>query len=144
MKRIVNISLFILFLLMSLFNYNCQNSGHGDLIKRTMGDLKAIGNAIESFMTDQYHAPEGDLIIEIQSKLEPYHIKKLPLKDAWGNYFLYQNGTGSDKDLYSVASAGSDGKFNGFNQKGFYYASPDDGNDIVYSNGNFIYGPKMK
>jgi len=117
---------------------------HGDFIKWTMGDLKSIGSAVECYMTDNYRAPVGRSIHEIRSKLEPFYIKKLPLKDAWGNDFYYHHGTGKNQDIYFIASYGSDGKFNGFNQKGIYYASPNDGRDIIFSNGYFPYAPKMR
>lgn len=113
--------------------------------KATMGDLKSIGIAIESYMTDNYEAPTGNTIIDIQPKLVPFYIKMLPLKDAWGNDFLYKHGTGKNKDIYFIASPGKDGIFNGWDQTGFYtISSPNDyNNDIIYSNGVFVYGPEI-
>ena len=114
--------------------------------KATMGDMLTIGNAIESYMTDNYKAPEGGSLAEIQSQLEPFYIKTLPLKDAWGNDFQYAHGTGAKKDMYTIGSGGKDGVFNGWEQNGFYLVLEvnDFNNDIIFANGVFTYGPKVK
>lgn len=114
--------------------------------KATMGDMKTIGNAIESYITDYYSAPEGNSLAEIKDKLEPFYIKTLPLKDGWGNDFLYKHGTGEQKDTYSIASPGKDGVFNGWEQTGFYIVTTIEefGNDFIFTNGNFTYSPKVK
>ena len=114
--------------------------------KATMGDMKSIGNAIESYIADAGQAPEGNFLVEIKDKLEPFYIKKLPLKDAWGNDFLYMHGTDDDKDNYAIASPARDGVFNGWKQAGSYVVTTTTGfdRDIVYSNGAFIYGPRTR
>jgi hypothetical protein len=114
--------------------------------KATMGDMKTIGTAIESYITDTYHAPEGNSLAEIKDKLEPFYIKKLPLKDGWGNDFLYKHGTGDQKDTYAVASPGKDGVFNGWEQTGYYIVTTmaGFGNDVIFANGMFTYSPKVR
>jgi general secretion pathway protein G len=114
--------------------------------KATMGDMKTVGMAIESYMTDHYQAPPGKTLTEIKSKLEPFYIKRLPLKDGWGNDFHYYHGTGDKKDEYGIGSGGKDGVFNGWNQTGVYIVTEIKlfGNDIIFSNGTFTYGPKVK
>jgi hypothetical protein len=114
--------------------------------KATMGDMKAISIAIESYLTDNYYAPKGESLAEIKPLLEPFHIKNLPMKDAWGNDFIYKHGTGKDADVYFIASPGKDGIFNGWEQTGVYVVSTqaEFGNDIILSNGNFVYAPKVK
>lgn len=114
--------------------------------KATMGDMKTIAMAIESYITDHYEAPPGESLAEIRTKLEPFYIRTLPLKDAWGNDFHYFHGTGDKKDDYAVGSGGKDGVFNGRQQAGFYIVTSINGfnNDIILSNGAFTYGPKVK
>jgi type II secretory pathway pseudopilin PulG len=114
--------------------------------KATMGDMKTIGTAIESYITDTYEAPPGNSLEEIKAKLEPFYIQKLPLKDAWGNDFHYKHGTGNKKDEYFIGSGGKDGVFDGWDQTGFYIVATMNGfnNDFIYANGQFVFGPKVK
>jgi len=114
--------------------------------KTTMGDMKAIGVAIESYMTDYYYAPVAATINDLKPMLEPFYIKVLPLKDAWGNDFLYIHGEGDTKDIYSIASPGKDGVFNGWEQRGYYDTTDTTtfSDDIIFSNGTFVFGPRVK
>ena len=114
--------------------------------KATMGDMKSIGIAIESYITDNYFAPEGNSLAEIKDKLEPFYINTLPLKDGWGNDFLYKHGTGDQKDTYAVASPGKDGVFNGWEQTGYYIVTTIEGfgNDFIFADGMFTYSPKVR
>ena len=114
--------------------------------KATMGDMKTIGIAIESYITDNYKAPEAKTLAELNPILSPFYIKVLPLKDAWGNDFHYYHGTGDKKDEYAIGSGGKDGVFNGWEQTGFYLVTTVKGfdNDIIFTNGQFVYGPKVK
>jgi hypothetical protein len=114
--------------------------------KATMGDMKSISAAIDSYITDKGEAPPGATMSELQAKLQPFYIKTLPLKDAWGNDFLYRHGTGDKKTEYAVGSGGKDGVFNGWEQKGVYKVTAIDhfGNDIIIADGKFTYGPEIK
>lgn len=114
--------------------------------KATMGDLKSISTAIEAYIIDHEQAPEGKTLAKIRDKLQPFYIRVLPLKDAWGNDFLYTHGTGDKKDEYAVASHGKDGVFNGWEQTGSYIVTQMEqfGYDIIISNGIFTYGPRIK
>ncbi len=111
-------------------------------LKATMGDMKSIGTCIESYITDNYLAPQVENLEQLKDHVVPFHIKVLPLKDAWGNNFFYKRGdVGTDKqDYYWIGSGGSDGKFDGFDQSGNYDYSK--GKDIIFHNGTFTYGPK--
>jgi hypothetical protein len=114
--------------------------------KATMGDMKSIAMAIESYITDNYEAPPGNSLAELQSKLQPFYIKVLPIKDAWGNDYHYKHGTGDQKDAYFIGSGGRDGVFNGWDQTGSYIVTQMNhfDNDIIFANGQFVYGPKVK
>jgi len=76
-----------------------------------------------------------------------YLLKKLLLKDAWGNDFYFK----SDENNWWIGSAGSDGLFEGFDQEGDYKHLDEDGNDIssgkdiIFSGkGGFVYGPGIE
>ena len=114
--------------------------------KATMGDLKSILLAIESYIIDMGYAPRGKTLTDIKSVLEPFYIKVLPIKDAWGNDFFYKHGIGNQKDVYFVGSGGRDGVFDGFEQKGSYLVTrmEDFNKDIIISNGTFVFHPKVR
>jgi hypothetical protein len=109
-------------------------------IKTTMGDMKNVGSAIESYMVDNYFAPQVSTFAELKDLLVPFHIMILPMTDAWGNEFHYKaDELGPNQDNYFIGSGGSDGKFEGFDQAGTY--SDSNGKDIIFSNGTFVYFP---
>lgn len=114
--------------------------------KATMGHMKSAAIAIESYITDHNKAPEATSFAELNSILSPFYIKVLPLKDAWGNDFHYYHGTGDKKNEYAIGSGGKDGVFNGWDQSGSYIVTTVHGfdNDIIFANGQFVYGPKVK
>lgn len=102
-----------------------------------MKDLRSIGTAIESYITDEYATPKANSIEELGKILSPFHIRKMPVIDPWGNKYLYKK---VGKDEYFIASAGSDGIFEGFDQKGKYINT--EGKDIIFSNGTYVYCPR--
>jgi type II secretory pathway pseudopilin PulG len=114
--------------------------------KATMGDMKSAAMAIESYIVDNYKAPEAKTFAELNPILSPFYIKVLPLKDAWGNDFHYYHGAGDKQDEYAIGSGGKDGVFNCWDQAGFYLVTTVRGfdNDIIFANGQFVYGPKVK
>lgn len=114
--------------------------------KASMGDIKTIGLAVEMYIADNGKAPEGKTLLEIKDKLEPFYIKTLPLKDGWGNDFHYRHGTGDKQKEYAVAAGGKDGMFDGWEQSGVYIITTMDGfgKDIIFADGKFTYGPKVK
>jgi prepilin-type N-terminal cleavage/methylation domain-containing protein len=119
--------------------------------KATMGDMRSIGAAIESYMTDMYMAPGGGGVTFVNGLypyLVPLHAKTLPGKDGWGDDFLYESGApGPKQDIYSIRSYGKGNVGDAVNiaNNGYMVNTMTDfENDIVYSNGNFTYGPKVK
>lgn len=109
--------------------------------KTTMGDMRTLAMALESYVADNNQLPPGNTLADMKAKLEPFYIKSVPLKDAWGNDFLYKTG----KDLqYCLASAGSDGVFAGWEQQGLYpvASKADFAQDIILCNATFSFGPK--
>lgn len=112
--------------------------------KATIHDMKSIMMALEDNIADMDDIPPGETLSEMQEKLSPFYIKKLPLKDAWGFDFHFKRG--AKKGAYFIGSGGKDGVFNGWNQTGYYIIKTMKGfdNDIILTNGNFVYGPKVK
>ncbi|MCG2659185.1 MAG: type II secretion system protein GspG [Kiritimatiellae bacterium] len=115
-----------------------------------MGDLKTIGSAIESYVTDWSFAPQLATFVTVAAGaawFEPFYIKIVPKKDGWGNTFMYVFQTGGDQ--YSVSSGGR-----GIQATELTVPTPDklydctalsDFNlDICYSNGLFTCGPVVK
>ena len=113
-------------ILVLLFAF-CQ-SGQ-EKVKVTMTDMKSVGGAIEAYLTDEYKAPEAASIDDMAKSMIPFYAKELPTTDAWGNKFHYKHGTGDAQEKYWIASSGPDGKFENFQKTG---------DDIVYSEGNFL------
>jgi hypothetical protein len=113
--------------------------------------MKSIGTAIESYMTDMYMAPGAGgvaTVAGLNTYLVPFHTKVLPGKDAWGGDFQYQSGAvGPNQDVYSLQSYGrgsAPGNIVIANNNYIVNTMADFENDIVFSNGNFTYGPKVK
>ncbi len=114
--------------------------------KATMGDLKMISVAVAMYIEDKGYAPKVKTMAELKTALEPFYIKKLPMKDAWGHDLLYIQGIAGKADAYCIASSGRDGVFAGFEQAGFYPVTAMDhfNQDIILCSGVFTYGPKVK
>ncbi len=121
--------------------------------KGTMDEMKAVGTAIESYMTDWYIAPGSSGALDtIAQFLEPFHIKRLPRVDKWGGPYQYTKGTGNDADLYTIQSYGKDRSDTGpdgqCNATNFFYDPPtsiaDFNKDIFYSNGSFTCAPRVQ
>jgi type II secretion system protein G len=120
--------------------------------KATMGDMKSVGNAVESYITDWSFAPQfqaaGVSVLAV-AWFQPFYIKIVPQQDAWGTEFRYNvNGIvpAADSDVYQVMSYGRD--------KGLAPVPPqllydvtnisDFNYDLVFENGFFIQGPRVK
>ena len=119
--------------------------------KATMGDMKSVGNAIESYITDWSFAPQGaagDITSIDEEWFRPFYIKILPSKDGWGTIFQYQRGavTENDQDLYSIQSYGRNKIDTAIPNPPLYNVTSlsDFNYDIYYSNGQFTVGPAVK
>jgi len=115
--------------------------------KATMGDMRSVGVAIESYITDWSQAPNVAAFADLQAAwFIPFYIKIIPINDGWGGPFEYLNA--DNTDLYSIASAGRNG-----NGAAFVAPNPaiydvtslgDFNNDICFSDGQFTCGPRVK
>ena len=119
--------------------------------KATMGDMKTIGGSVDAYITDWSWAPRGvgaDVTGMNQPWFRPFYIKTFPTQDGWGGVFLWANVDGTD--TYSIMSNGKDaagGGPAGAPAYGIMYDVTqlrDFGNDIVFSDGAFTFGPRVK
>ena len=112
--------------------------------KATMGDMKSIATAVESYMTDNYIAP-GDIS---DANITVFYMKKIPIADGWGNTWNYTRSAAYPFDEYSIGSGGRDGNFLDFSQTQTqpYIVNSLSGfdNDIIFSNGTYTYAPRVK
>ena len=107
--------------------------------KTTMKHLLSVDLAVEDYLTDMAVSPKVSGYAELKPLLEPFYIKSLPLKDAWGNDFFYKK---VGEDSFLIASPGKDGVFKGWDQRGAYPAEQYD-QDIIIGEGRFLFGPKI-
>jgi hypothetical protein len=130
--------------------------------KRTVSDIRNIGTAMFSWLTDQVGASAAgqsqtesaiktvDLRQyspishkELQKILIPQYLQAIPETDGWGQpYEFYLNATTPlAKQVMSIRSSGRDGRFSSTDYMvgGFYSANFDE--DIVWSDGFFVRWP---
>lgn len=133
------------FILYTLFAYNIIVQRYHEVMSRaTMGDMFTIGKALKHYIEDYNQAPQANSVKELSKILQPFYIKTLPLADAWENDLLYKVDPG-EPGKYWVASPGSDGKFEGFDQEGTWkFEAGEKGQDIVLANGDFTYKPDLE
>jgi hypothetical protein len=122
-----------------------------DQYRQTMKNLEVLKTGILDYLNDFKDAPKAKTFKEMIEQdigngltfpefyLEQIPEDQVPLKDAWGNDFIYK----SQNEKFWFASAGSDGKFEGFGQEGVYLDTDKDiaGKDIIISNKGFTYFP---
>ena len=115
------------------------NASLSSKMKITMAILLSTGRGIQSFINDYEYAPDVKKLDELNyyKNFVPLYMKQLSTKDAWGNDLYYK----ADGDNFWLGSAGSDGKFEGFDQQGHY--SDLAGRDIILTGKEFVYGPKI-
>ncbi len=131
--------------------------------KKTMSDLEFLRSAILDFVMEEERAPKAKNIAELldtdlgngltfsELYLDDMPREKIPVKDAWGNDFVYKYK--NRKKDFMLGSSGSDGEFKGFKQRGTYFfasarsagnnnsACPMEGKDIIISNDGFVFLP---
>jgi hypothetical protein len=99
----------------------------------TLDLLREIAMAIAAFQISTGKLPDT------LASLVPEYLQELKEKDAWGNKLIYK--VDPQKQKYWLASAGSDGKFSGFDQEGEY--SELAGKDIIFSDAAPIFVPRI-
>jgi type II secretory pathway pseudopilin PulG len=111
-------------------------------LKKSMMSMKMIGGAIDIYKSERNELPDAQNIKELEKILTPLFIKKFPEFDGWGNPFLYKYD--KEKGKYFIGCSGKNGIFDSWSQSGKYKIrySLDYFNDIILSDGEFIYSPE--
>ena len=122
--------------------------------QRTMKNMKFLGETISDYVEYHRKAPEAKTLKELLQMdcgngltfreffFDDVAEEKIPLKDFWGNDYLYQY----NDHRFWIASAGSDGEFKGFEQTGVYPLQDSylRGKDIILTNNGFTVFPLGK
>jgi hypothetical protein len=133
------------FILSTLFMYSIMvQSYYKVTTSTTMRNMFYIGKALKYYIEDHSQAPQANSAKELSKILQPFYIKALPVADAWENEILYKVDPENPKN-YWIGSPGSDGKFQGFDQKGTWKLEEvKKGRDLVLTNGDFTYKPDLE
>src|SRR6266498_716572 len=127
---------------------NLMNAVHRGKQKRTMADMRVLATAIESYEIDQAFFPSAACVSGLFTTLgtpldftsfaclTPTYVAHPPLRDGWGQFYLYSvdNGRGQ----YNVRSLGRNSATDGT----LCGTTTDFNDDILYSNGTFIQWPE--
>ena len=102
--------------------------------------MKTVGEALMRYVLDNGTAPDIEEIGELRKLSHPALRRLTSLSDGWGNDLHYLRDEDDEATFY-IASAGRDGKFDGWEQEGRYQIIKLDhyNRDVIYSNGGFIY-----
>lgn len=147
-----------------------EREGQGALddraaLKRTVADIRNVGTAMFSWLTDQDTeadeqspsekkvSPRADLNKyshlshqELEKILVPEYLQSLPATDGWGHpyeYYLDAVSPGGSQVL-AIRSAGRDGKFSATEYEVGPFSPEDFDEDIVWMDGYFVRWPQAK
>ena len=117
--------------------------------KRSMGDMKGLATAIESYATDQnfypaaagFSLPSGlslptGTLGTVPAALSPTYLRVVPLVDGWNSYYTY--GTSASRSDFALCSAGADGALDSTPTWG---ATTNFNADIILVDGTFVQFP---
>jgi hypothetical protein len=108
-----------------------------------IGELKVISLAMDSCCQDDLKIlleRKGGELENLRDLLHTYKVR-IPFKDPWGNPYYYKVDQ-EDPRRIRIASAGKDGKFEGFKEKGIQVSESSD--DIILADGRFSLGPRIE
>lgn len=151
MKKLLYFLFVVLLLFFFLSAQEEKQVNINEQYRQTMRKLEILSNGILDYQNDFKNAPQVKSVKELVEHdvgnglsfsdfyLEQIPEDQIPIKDAWGNDLIYK----FQNEKYWIASAGSDGKFAGFEQKGVYIDSDKEigGKDIIISNKGFVFFP---
>jgi general secretion pathway protein G len=106
--------------------------------KRTMADLRAMGEAVEAYAVDATIYPVASDLGALKPAIFPTYIKVWAGADAWANALVYQPSSTPGRG-YTLRSTGKDG---------IVESSPAGGSvgdfdcDIIFTDGQFVQWPE--
>ena len=126
--------------------------------KRTVGDIRSVGTAWFSWLTDQVGAASAgantysfsftetltgdDLLSTLYSSAAMFYIQKVPNKDGWGTAYEYgYAGTPLAQKVMGIRSAGRDSSFSGTSYTMGPFVATNYAQDIVWADGFFVRYP---
>ena len=108
--------------------------------KRTMGDMRTVATANESYSIDnnQYYvlATQGP-VSGIATGMQPTYVKKIPANDGWTNPIQYL----ADVSEYTVVSYGKNRTIGGGGSVAANGGTTNFNNDLIFSTGSFVQFP---
>jgi len=112
--------------------------------KRTMGDIRNIGTAVEEYIVDEAIAPSAtgsvQASLNANTTFTPFYIKICPTMDGWRSALGYAKLAAAPFTDYSIYSNGrrvAGDVFVDYDNKSFDY-------DIYFSSGQFTSAPAQK
>jgi type II secretion system protein G len=104
--------------------------------KRSMADMRTIGQAVEAYGTDNARYPFGIVTWgALKPILHPHFMKDPPDVDGWNNGWEVDSSSGTDYSIVSAGKDGADGPRTGGTTQQFDC-------DIVFSDGRFFQWPQ--
>ena len=105
--------------------------------KRTMADMRSIGEALEIYQIDYNKYINGDYTSAVRQYLDPDYMRNPPQWDAWNTPYNYV--TDSLQQEYSLRSYGRDGAQTTTSGGPITHSFDD---DIIFSMGQFTQWPE--
>lgn len=123
--------------------------------KRTMGDVRIVGTAMFSWLTDGAQAAAAGATIDIanygplrtagqiESALVSAYIQEVPSLDGWKHTFEFylKEGDTSAVNVMLIRSGGRDGSFSATEYEAEGFEPTDYDQDIVWADGFFVQYP---
>jgi type II secretory pathway pseudopilin PulG len=117
--------------------------------KRTVAEIRRVGTAVVSYMTDGNGAlPVAQDLEELRPVLVPRYLQSLPVSDGWKRPFWYSCWKESSKaagcDHFRIVSGGQDGKLSSEDLSQYVqgpFEPTDYDQDIVFGDGLFLRYP---
>ena len=106
--------------------------------KRTMADMRSIGEAIEIYQIDYNQYPPAATYGALRGDLDPEYMRNPPQWDAWNYVYNYTVG-GVNNQEYSITSYGRDGNPTPHSGDPITHNFDD---DIIFSMGQFTQWPE--
>jgi general secretion pathway protein G len=117
--------------------------------KRTMGDLRNLGTAIESYRVDEGEAPPADSVAGLTEYLVPTYLESVPETDGWENPIRYvcwsEDPVIGGCTTYRLVSGGRDGVLEHEDLQAYGEAPfppTDYDRDLVLADGYFVRYPQ--